>query len=133
MPLREISLKRKASGGKAMGMFGRPSINNKDDKLNMVNAEKILAYDPGNTDYMQAILQNAHKAGFFDAVMWIGPILLRANKDSGAGGKSFLGSGFGGGQKESFDKYIILKNIYKDLGRWKLAAEAADQNLGLRD
>ena len=98
--LREISLKRKASGGKPMGMFGRPSVNNKDDKLNMVNAEKILAYDPGNTDYMQAILQNAHKAGFFDTVMWIGPILQKANADS---------------KKPEFNKFIVLKDVYKSM------------------
>jgi hypothetical protein len=80
--LREISLKRKVSGGKPMGMFSKPSINNKDDKLNMLNAEKVLAFDPGNTDYMEAIFQNAHKAGFFDTVMWMGPILLKANAET---------------------------------------------------
>src|SRR4051812_8788154 len=39
--LRDISMKRKASGGKAMGFFDarKHSTNNKDDKLNMVNAE----------------------------------------------------------------------------------------------
>ena len=49
--LREISLKRKASGGKDMGMFDKMKVktNNADDKENMLDAEKLLAYDPGNT------------------------------------------------------------------------------------
>jgi len=100
--LRDISMKRKASGGKAMGFFDarKHSTNNKDDKLNMVNAEKLLAYDPGNTDYMQAMLQNAHKAGYFDTVMWIGPIFQKANADS---------------KKPEFSKFVVLKDVYKSL------------------
>jgi hypothetical protein len=100
--LRDISLKRKVSGGKAMGMFSKPSVNNKDDKLNMLNAEKILAYDPGSTDYMETIFQNAHKGGFFDTVMWMGPILQKANAES---------------KKPDINKYVVLKDIYKSLAR----------------
>jgi hypothetical protein len=83
--LRDISLKRKATGGKPLGMFEglklkRPS---KDDKQNMLNNEKLLAYDPGNTDYMVGILQNSVRGGFFNTVLWIGPVLQQANADSG--------------------------------------------------
>jgi tetratricopeptide (TPR) repeat protein len=100
--LREIAMKRKASGGKAMGFFDarKHSTNNKDDKLNLVNAEKLLAYDPGSTDHMQALLQNAHKAGFYDTVMWIGPIFQKANADS---------------KKPEFNKFIVLKDVYKSM------------------
>ncbi len=127
--LREISLKRKVSGGKPMGMFGKPSVNNKDDKLNMLNAEKILAFDPGNTDYMEVIFQNAHKAGFFDTVMWVGPILQKANTDQ---------------KKPDFSKYIVLKDVYKSMARdvatppgikaeiWKRATDAAQHAVRLK-
>lgn len=100
--LREISMKRKASGGKALGFFEarKHSTNNKDDKLNMVNAEKLLGYDPGNTDHMQALIQNAHKAGYYDTVMWIGPIFQKANAES---------------KKPEVDKFIVLKDIYKSM------------------
>jgi tetratricopeptide (TPR) repeat protein len=103
MELREVSLKRKASGGKPMGFFEarKHSTNNRDDKLNMVNAEKLLAYDPGNTDYMQAVLQNAHKAGYFDTVMWIGPIFQKANAEQT--------------KKSDFHKFIVLKDVYKSM------------------
>jgi len=102
MELRDISLKRKGTGGKALGFFEarKVSTNNKDDKLNMVNAEKLLAYDPGNTDHMQSLLQNAHKAGFYDTVMWIGPILQKANADT---------------KKPEFAKFIVLKDVYKSM------------------
>src|SRR2546430_13436213 len=127
-------MKRKASGGKAIGMLAAMKLKGgKDEKEAMLNAEKLLAYDPGNTDHMVNILTNAHKGGYYDTVMWIGPELLRANKaSSSSAGKSFLGSGFGGGQKENFDKYMILKNVYKDLGRYKEAAEAAEYASAMR-
>jgi tetratricopeptide (TPR) repeat protein len=109
--LREISMKRKASGGKDLGMNDRWKLSKptKDDKQNMLNAEKLLAYDPGNTDRMVTILQNGHKAGFYDTALWIGPILQKANADS---------------KKPDFNKFIILKDVYKLLEQWKLATDA---------
>ncbi|HWP41117.1 MAG TPA: hypothetical protein VNL70_09340 [Tepidisphaeraceae bacterium] len=117
--LREISLKRKASGGKPLGMFERMKLlrPTKDDKQNMLNAERLLAYDPGNTDYMLAIAQNAQRAGFWDTVMWIGPILQKANADS---------------PKPDFNKFVALKDVYKAIGQWKLAADACQYAAMLR-
>jgi tetratricopeptide (TPR) repeat protein len=110
--MRDFSLKRKASGGKDLGMtekwkLKRPTA---DDKQNMLNAEKLMAYDPGNTDNMISMLQSAHRGGFYDTVMWLGPILQKANADS---------------KKPDFDKFIILKDIYKSLEQWKEASDAA--------
>lgn len=116
--LREISLKRKASGGKDLGMLAKMKLRyGKDDKENMLLAEKFLAYDPGNTSRMLELVQNAVKAGYFDTVMWIGPILLRANADSG---------------KPDFNKYIALKDAYVRLRKWQFATEAAQAALQLR-
>jgi tetratricopeptide (TPR) repeat protein len=109
--LRDISMKRKAGGGKPLGMFERMKVKTttKDDKANMLAAEKLLAYDPGTTDYMLSLMQNAHRAGFWDTVMWIGPILQKANADS---------------PKPEYSKFISLKDTYKSLGQWKLATDA---------
>ena len=74
----------------------------------MLNAEKMLAFDPGNTDNMLTVLESAQKAGFYDTVMWMGPILLRANIDS---------------PKPDFNKYIKLKNAYMKIGRYDKANE----------
>jgi hypothetical protein len=102
MELRDISLRRKASGGKALGMMERMKYktSNADDKLNLLNGEKLLAFDPGNMDYMQTVLKSAHRGGFFDTVMWIGPVLQKANAEA---------------KKSEFDKFIILKDVYQDM------------------
>ena len=95
--LREISLKRKASGGKALGMFEAMTLKTKgkDEKQNLLNAVKLLSYEPGSTDHMLAVMQNAHKGGFYDTVVWIGPILLRANAE----------------MKPDVNKFLAMKDI----------------------
>jgi tetratricopeptide (TPR) repeat protein len=117
--LREFSLKRKASGGKDMGMFDKMKVktNTSDEKANLLAAEKLLAYDPGNTDRMVQVMQSALKGGFYDTVLWIGPILLRANAES---------------KKPDYSKYITLKDTYKEIERWKEASEAAQMAQQLR-
>lgn len=116
--LRDVSLKRKASGGKAMGMMDRARLPKaKDDKQAMLNAEKQLGYDPGNTDHMVSFIQAAHKGGYFDTVMWLGPILLRANVEGG---------------KPDVKKFLILKDIYKSIRRFDRAVEACNFALQLR-
>jgi len=48
--------------------------------------------------------------------MWIGPILLKANADS---------------KNPDVNKFLILKDVYKDLRQWKLATEACHYALRL--
>jgi tetratricopeptide (TPR) repeat protein len=112
--LREISLKRKVSGGKPLGMMDRAKTktNSKDDKANMLAFEKLLAFDPGNTDYMLGIALSAQKSGFYDSVLWIGPILLKANEET---------------KKPEVKKFLALKDIYKEIKQFRLAVEACDQ------
>ena len=47
-------MKRKASGGKDLGMMEKMKLKRptKDDRQNMLNAEKLLSYEPGNPDHM---------------------------------------------------------------------------------
>jgi tetratricopeptide (TPR) repeat protein len=117
--LRDISLKRKASGGKDLGFMDKMKLGKagNDDRASMVNATKLLSYDPGNTDRMLQILQAALRAGFYDTVMWLGPILQKANADD---------------KKPDFNKFIILKDAYKTLKQWKLATDACTYALRLR-
>ncbi len=117
--LRDISLKRKASGGKDLGFMERMKLGRggKDERETMLNAEKMLGYDPGNTDRMVSILETAVRAGFFDTVMWLGPILQKANADT---------------KSPDFNKFIRLKDAYKALKQWKLASDACAYALRLR-
>jgi tetratricopeptide (TPR) repeat protein len=116
--LRDTSMKRKASGGKSMGMLERMKLaSSKDDRQNMLNAERMLAHDPGNTDHMVSLLQNAHRAGCYETVLWIGPILLKANSDQ---------------KKPEFNKYTILKDVYKSIHEWARAVEACQYAAALK-
>jgi tetratricopeptide (TPR) repeat protein len=119
--MRDVSLRRKASGGKTLGMMDRMRAmkGGKDDKETMLQAEKLLGYDPGNTDYMLTVLKSAHRAGFYDTVMWIGPILQRAEQELPE-------------RKQDVNKYLALMGIYKDLQQYKLATDACHLAYGLR-
>lgn len=116
--LREISLKRKASGGKDMGMLTKMKNRyGKDDVENLIVAERFLSYDPGNTGRMLEMLNHAAEAGCQEAVMWVGPILLRANLD---GGKPEIG------------KFMALKDAYMRMGKWQQSVDAAQHALRMR-
>jgi tetratricopeptide (TPR) repeat protein len=116
--LRDISLKRKASGGKDMGMVAQWKLPKaKEDKQAMLNGEQLLAYAPGNTDRMLTVMQSAYRAGCYDTVLWIAPILLRANADE---------------KKPEYKKFISLRDTYNALERYDNAAEAAQYALTMR-
>jgi len=108
--LREVSMNRKLNGGKPLGMIEKMKVKTvKDPKQAMLAYERILAYDPGDLDAMVGVLTSANKGGFWDTALWIGPILLRANIDSA---------------KPDLKKYLILKDVYKDLKKYDRAVEA---------
>jgi tetratricopeptide (TPR) repeat protein len=117
--LRETSLKRKASGGKSLGMFDALKLkkSSKDDKDNLLNAEKLLAHDPGNADYMLTIAQSAARAGYYDTVMWIGPVLMQAEVDN---------------PRPNLNRFLALKDVYKKIGVFDKAAIAGDYALKLK-
>lgn len=109
--LREVSLKRKAGGGKALGMMDAMKLkkSSKDEKENILNAARLLSYDPGNTDHMLSLAQYAAKAGYFDTVLWIGPILLEAESTN---------------PKPDYGKAVALRDVFKTIKAWKMASDA---------
>src|SRR5438045_8784087 len=110
--LRDVALKRKGSGGKSLGMFEAMKLKktSKDDKENLVNSEKLLAYEPGNKNLMLAMTEAAHKGGYYDTVMWIGPQTLQANVADPKG--------------PDFKIFRKLTDIYVSLQMWPNAVEA---------
>lgn len=78
--LREIALRRKAQGGKDVGMFERMKLGPKkgDETKSALNAAKLLAYDPSNTDRMFQFIAHARAAGMSRAAEWMNEILRRA-------------------------------------------------------
>lgn len=116
--LRDTSMRRKASGGKGIGMLAAMKLKGgKDAKEAMLNCEKLLAFDPGDRSYMSCVFAQALKGGYYDTVLWIGRVLLQANKDSG---------------KEDIKYYLQLKDGYRQIKRWKEAVEAMQYVIALK-
>ena len=90
-PLREVSFKRKAQGGKPAGMMDqlkrRPG---KDHAVNLVNAAYLLAKDPGNVQIMLQLLHSAEKIEAMDVVHWCSNILLESQKQAKKANKRIL-------------------------------------------
>lgn len=117
--LRNASLRRKAAGGKKIGMFEamKYSTKGKDEIENMNNAERLLAFDPGDTGHMQSLLETAYRAGCYDTALWIGPILGRANNEL---------------PKPDFAKFRVLRDHYAKLGRWTQAVEVCTRMVQMK-
>jgi tetratricopeptide (TPR) repeat protein len=83
--LREVALTRKVKGGKAGGGFAglmgpKLPYKGKTPKEALLNAESVLAKDPGHIPSMVTMIRNASELGLKDVVLWIGPILMAANR-----------------------------------------------------
>jgi hypothetical protein len=103
-----------------MGLWDRnklPKAAKTDFKQQMLNAEKLLGYDPGSTDHMAAMALAAQKGSFYEVVRWIGPEMFRAIRAL---------------PKAEFSKLIALKDIYKNSREFKLAAEVCEMASALR-
>lgn len=82
MPLRSLAIQRQQVGGKKPGMMEglKRSTTGKDAKQAMLNAEYLLAKDPANTSYLDAVLKNSNRGGFNQTVKWIAPLAFESLK-----------------------------------------------------
>ena len=80
-PLRKVSMVRKVQGGKPAGMMDSLKHRQGKDKAgNLVNAEYLLAKDPGNINHMMSMLKAALAVPAPAAGNWIALILLETQK-----------------------------------------------------
>lgn len=80
-PLRNVSLNRTAKGGKPVGMIEKMKRGfGKDPMKNLINAEFLLAKEPGNETYMEHILKAAQALELKDVARWILMIMLESQK-----------------------------------------------------
>ena len=79
--LRSVSLGRKAAGGKDPGPIERMklSLRKGNPKQDLLNAERLLAYDPGDGNKTFAVLEAAREGGYERTVEWMTGIILQAN------------------------------------------------------
>jgi hypothetical protein len=78
MPLRSLAVQRHQAGGGKPKMFEtlkKPLIA-KNARQCMLNAEYLLAKDPGNGGYLDSLLKNSFKAGMLETVRWVTPLVL---------------------------------------------------------
>lgn len=78
-PLREVSLKRKAQGGKGPGMMESLKRRaGKDPIENLINTEYLLAKEPGSSNLLVAMLKATQALEQVPLIDWVGKILLDA-------------------------------------------------------
>ena len=87
-PLREVALKRKATGGKGPGMMDLiKRRQGKDPVANLANAEYLLAKNPGSEQYMLQILRAARGLELPATIHWVANILLESQRLAEGQGK----------------------------------------------
>ena len=96
--LREVGLFRQAKGGR------KPSNEEKQQRLQgqtpleqMLNAEYLLAKDPGHLPYAETMLKSAVAGGYKKTAKWIADLIFLANNAA---------------QKPSLPIYLLLKDSY---------------------
>jgi hypothetical protein len=80
--LRTIGLKRKAAGGKSLGMIERWRLlrAKREPIERLISAERVLAYNPGDLDAMEAFLKATSVGGFEQTAEWIADLLDRSTR-----------------------------------------------------
>ena len=80
-PLREVSLNRKAQGGKGPGMMEKMKRSRgKTPEETLVNAEFLLAKEPGSVQQMMRMHDAARKLELTDTLKWICGIILDSQR-----------------------------------------------------
>lgn len=91
--LREVSLKRKATGGKGPGLRDQMKRRGgKDAITKLINAEYLLAKDPGSASHMGALLKAAGELECVPVIKWICDIMLESQRQASKPNKGVLGT-----------------------------------------
>jgi hypothetical protein len=75
--LREVALKRSASGGADLGTLVKMKLRKPgpDAVEDLINTEKLLAYDPSNREWIAAAIRHADAAGLAATKQWFFDVL----------------------------------------------------------
>ncbi|MHC4618988.1 MAG: tetratricopeptide repeat protein [Planctomycetota bacterium] len=116
--LREWGLRRQAEGGQ------KPSKGEVEERLRgetalerMLNAEYLLAKDPGCLPYAEALLKAAVAGGYKGAAKWIADLVFLANNNA---------------RRPSLNLYVLLRNSYAGIGNVERAFAACECAAKLR-
>lgn len=80
LPLWSLAIQRQQAGGKKPGMMEamKHSVSDKDARKATLNAEWLLARDPTNAGYVDALLKNAVRADLPQTTKWIAPKVMES-------------------------------------------------------
>lgn len=109
-PLRHNSLIRQGKGGKKPSVIEKMRHSHgKNAFENMLNAEFLLAKDPGNLTYAEQMLKAAVSGGFKKTALWIADLIFEANKTA---------------EKPSLQTFLLLKEAYSTMEEYANAVSA---------
>ena len=75
--LREVALKRAAAGGADLATLAKMKLRKPgaDAVEDLINTEKLLAYDPANREWVSATIRHADAAGLAATKQWFFSVL----------------------------------------------------------
>ncbi|MFH1614118.1 MAG: tetratricopeptide repeat protein [Planctomycetota bacterium] len=109
-PLRHMALIRHGKGGKKPSMVEKVKFSRSKTPLEqMLNAEYLLAKDPDNLAYAEAMLKAAVAGGYKRTAEWIADLIFEANRTS---------------DKPSLPAFLLLRDSYAALELFSKAIAA---------
>ncbi len=118
IPLRRMSFIRQAKGGKKPSMVDKMKKRGGKTPLDqMLNAEYLLAKDPDNLEYIQAMLKAAVQGKYNATAEWIADILFDAAKAA---------------KKPNPTTFLTLKEAYSQLELFDKAVQACSYAVKLK-
>jgi tetratricopeptide (TPR) repeat protein len=117
--LRDTALRRKVTGGKPAGGLLGPKLpyKGKTPKEAMLNAEFVLAKDVGHIPSMLTIFRNAIAAELNPVALWIGDMLLEANRTT---------------KSPKFEIFTEMTDTYVKIKEYKKALEAIQHAIRMK-
>ena len=110
--LRDLAVLRQAEGGKkASRAEAAKRLQGKTPLEQMLGAEYLLAKDPSDLPYGEAVLKAAVAGGYKETAKWIADLVFLANKVA---------------KKPSLEMYLLLKDSYSAIGRFDRAFAACE-------
>ncbi|MFH1372015.1 MAG: hypothetical protein ABII09_12120 [Planctomycetota bacterium] len=118
LPLRELALSRQGKGGRKSSMLERIKCRRGKTPLEqMLNAEYLLAKDPENISYIEAMLKAVTAGGYNQTAKWLSDLLFAANNAD---------------DSPSVQRYLLLKDSYASLKEWNMAVAACQHAARLK-
>jgi hypothetical protein len=80
--LRDAGLRRKAAGGTDLRMMDKVKLRKPtgDPALDLLNVEKLLAYDPANLEWLMVAVRHANTAKLPATAQWLHGVYSEASR-----------------------------------------------------